>query len=97
MSKKLAGQVALVTGASKGIGASIAKHLAGEGAPVVVDYASRKEGAERVVLPPQFFFPQPVPRGLRAKRWSLPVGFAKRRGVRYSDLAHFDHLIWPPL
>ena len=49
MSKKLAGQVAIVTGASKGIGASIAKHLAGEGAAVVVNYASSKEGAERVV------------------------------------------------
>ena len=49
MSLRLAGKVAVVTGASKGIGASIAKHLAVEGAAVVVNYASSKEGADRVV------------------------------------------------
>ena len=46
---KLKNKVAVVTGASKGIGASIAKHFAAEGAKVVVNYASSKEGAERVV------------------------------------------------
>ena len=46
---KLSDQVAVVTGASKGIGAGIAKHLAAEGAAVVVNYASSKEGADQVV------------------------------------------------
>lgn len=47
--RKLEGKVAIVTGASKGIGASIALHLGAEGAAVVVNYASSKEGADRVV------------------------------------------------
>ncbi len=49
MSKKLAGKVAIVTGGSKGIGASIAEELAEEGAAVVVNYCTSKEDADLVV------------------------------------------------
>ena len=46
---RYAGKVAVVTGASKGIGAGIAKRLAAEGATVVVNFAADEDGADRVV------------------------------------------------
>ena len=47
--KRLDNKVAIVTGASKGIGAAIAKSFGAEGAPVIVTYARDQAGAERVV------------------------------------------------
>src|ERR1700751_3719694 len=49
MTKRLENKVAIVTGASRGIGASIAKKLAGEGAHVIVNYVQRKQPADEVV------------------------------------------------
>lgn len=49
MTQKFKNKVAIVTGSSKGIGAEIAKHLAKEGAAVVVNYSSSKEDAQKVV------------------------------------------------
>ena len=46
---KLNGKIAVVTGASKGIGAGIAREFAAEGAAVVVNYASSKQDADRVL------------------------------------------------
>src|SRR5437899_8830456 len=70
---RLNGKVAVVTGASKGIGADIAKQFAAQGAAVVVNYASSKEGADRVV-------DQIAKRG--GKAIAVQANVAKRADIR---------------
>jgi 3-oxoacyl-[acyl-carrier protein] reductase len=79
--KKLAEKVAVVTGASKGIGADIAKHLAAEGAAVVVNYASSKEGADRVV--------DEITKG-GGKAIAVQADVAKKKDIR-RGLSGFNH------
>ncbi|MEH2282105.1 MAG: glucose 1-dehydrogenase [Nostoc sp.] len=80
--KKLEGKIAVVTGASKGIGASIAKHLAAEGAAVVVNYSSSKEGADRVVA-------EILSEGGKAMS---PTGFAYAVQANVAKKAEIEHL-----
>lgn len=83
---KLTGKVAVVTGASKGIGAGIAKALAASGASVVVNYASSKEGADRVVA-------QIVRAGGKAVAVGGDVSkAAEARGVVEAAIHHYGRL-----
>ncbi len=69
---RLKAKIALVTGASKGIGAGIAKHLGAEGATVVVNYATDREGANRTVM-------EIVKGGGEA--WAVPGDFSKPEAI----------------
>ena len=70
---KLNGKVAVVTGASKGIGAGIAKALTAEGASIVVNYSSSREGADHVV--------SAITAGARG------IGSRGARGTSYPDVS----------
>ena len=86
MSQKLAGKVAVVTGASKGIGAEIARQLAAAGAAVVVNYSASKEGADRVVT-------DIVKQG--GKALAVQANLAKTEDIQRlfaETKQHFDHL-----